>query len=221
MEKCQSVAFSCLSGSLNCSDRHLCFQEVGNRHLFLGAAIWQAFFSGNKIKTNMSECSSSSTDADQPGEKLDLSVSGLMVLLYASVNERMCACGWWGFSVRWGCSHANAHLCTWKYFWNHLSDLKGDATYRFEQLVALVLEALNNTGEKSFKVSQSDISWLSLPKKQEETLSSHHQALCLARPEIQKTCHFWKSGDCDVSLKKGLFLLTSIPLRVSPQLTDS
>ncbi len=35
----------------------------------------------------MSECSSSSTDADQPGEKLDLSVSGLMVLLYASGNE--------------------------------------------------------------------------------------------------------------------------------------
>lgn len=45
----------------------------------------------------MSECSSSSTDADQPGEKLDLSVSGLMVLLYASGNEGVCACGWWGF----------------------------------------------------------------------------------------------------------------------------
>lgn len=29
----------------------------------------------------------------------------------------------------------------------------------------LVLEALNNTGEKSFKVRQSDISWLPLPKK--------------------------------------------------------
>lgn len=37
----------------------------------------------------MSECSSSSTDADQPGEKLDRSVSGLMVLLYASGNEEM------------------------------------------------------------------------------------------------------------------------------------
>lgn len=45
----------------------------------------------------MSECSSSSTDADQPGEKLDLSVSGLMVLLYASGNERAGARGWWGF----------------------------------------------------------------------------------------------------------------------------
>ena len=44
----------------------------------------------------MSECSSSSTDADQPGEKLDLSVSGLMVLLYASGNEGVCASGWWG-----------------------------------------------------------------------------------------------------------------------------
>lgn len=32
----------------------------------------------------MSECSSYSTDANQPGEKLDLCVSGLMVLLYAS-----------------------------------------------------------------------------------------------------------------------------------------
>ncbi|PWA19513.1 hypothetical protein CCH79_00006814 [Gambusia affinis] len=46
-------------------------------------------YAGNKIKTNMSECSSSSTDADQPGEKLDRSVSGLMVLLYASGNEEM------------------------------------------------------------------------------------------------------------------------------------
>lgn len=45
----------------------------------------------------MSECSSSSTDADQPGEKLDLSVSGLMVLLYASGNEGVCACGSCGF----------------------------------------------------------------------------------------------------------------------------
>lgn len=34
----------------------------------------------------MSECSFSSTDTDQPGEKLYLSVSGLMVLLYASGN---------------------------------------------------------------------------------------------------------------------------------------
>lgn len=83
------MAFSCLSGSLNCGDRRLCFQEVGNRHLFLGAAIWRPFFLGNKIKTNMSECSSSSTDADQPGEKLDLGVSGLMVLLYASGKEGM------------------------------------------------------------------------------------------------------------------------------------
>ena len=47
----------------------------------------------------MSECSSSSTDADQPGEKLDLSVSGLMVLLYASGNEGVCACGWRGLCV--------------------------------------------------------------------------------------------------------------------------
>lgn len=86
MEKCLSVAFSCLSGSLNCGDRRLCFQEVGNRHLFPGSAIWRAFFSGNKIKTNMSECSSYSTDANKPGEKLDLCVSGLMVLLYASGN---------------------------------------------------------------------------------------------------------------------------------------
>lgn len=69
------MAFSCLSGSLNCGDRRLCFQEVGNRHLFPGAAIWRAFFSGNKIKTNMSECSSYSTDANQPGERLDLRVS--------------------------------------------------------------------------------------------------------------------------------------------------
>lgn len=44
----------------------------------------------------MSECSSYSTDANQPGEKLDLCVSGLMVLLYASGNEGVCACGWWG-----------------------------------------------------------------------------------------------------------------------------
>lgn len=95
MEKCQSVAFSCLSGSLNCGDRRLCFQEVGNRHLFPGSAIWRAFFTGNKIKTNMSECSSYSTDANQPGEKLDLCVSGLMVLLYASGNTGVFACGWW------------------------------------------------------------------------------------------------------------------------------
>lgn len=47
----------------------------------------------------MSECSSSSTDADQPGEKLDLSVSGLMVLLYASGNEGVCVGGWWGLCV--------------------------------------------------------------------------------------------------------------------------
>lgn len=59
---------------------------MGNRHLFLGAAIWWAFFSGNKIKTNMSEYSFFSTDTDQPREKLYLSVSGLMVLLYASGN---------------------------------------------------------------------------------------------------------------------------------------
>lgn len=87
----------------------------------------------------MSECSSSSTDADQPGEKLDLSVSGLMVLLYASGNEGVCACGWWGFVCVyeymhmpvWGYACGNAHLCTWKYFWNHLSDLKGDVTIPF------------------------------------------------------------------------------------------
>lgn len=35
----------------------------------------------------MSECSSYSTDADHPGEKLDLCVLGLMVLLYASGKE--------------------------------------------------------------------------------------------------------------------------------------
>lgn len=72
----------------------------------------------------MSECSSSSTDADQPGEKLDLSVSGLMVLLYASGNEGVCAHGCWGFVFVyeymlmpvWGYAHVNAHVCTWKYF---------------------------------------------------------------------------------------------------------
>ena len=42
--------------------------------------------------------------------------------------------------------------------------------YHFEHLVAIVLEALNNTGGKSFKVRQSDISWRLLPKKLEETL---------------------------------------------------
>lgn len=47
----------------------------------------------------MSECSSSSTDADQPGEKLDLSVSGLMVLLYASGEEEVYAGVWRGFSI--------------------------------------------------------------------------------------------------------------------------
>lgn len=86
--------------------------------------------------------------------------------------------------------------------------------YHSEQLVALVLEALNSAGEKSFKVSQSDISWLPLPKKQEGMLSSHHQTLHLARPRIQKTCHFWKSGECDVSLRKGFFLLSPISLGV-------
>lgn len=93
--------------------------------------------------------------------------------------------------------------------------------YHSERWVALFLEAVTNTGGKSFKVSQSDISWLPLPKKQEGTLSSHHQTRRLARPEIQKTCHFWKSGECDVSLRKGFFLLSSIPLCVSPPLTDS
>lgn len=109
--------------------------------------------------------------------------------------------------------HTNAHLCTWKYFCVHLSDLKWDVTI-FKQLVALVFKALDNTGEKSFKVSQSDISWLLLPKKQEEMFSSHRQTLRLARPGIQKTCHFWKSGECDVSLRKGFFLLSLIPLCV-------
>ena len=87
----------------------------------------------------MSECSSSSTDADQPGEKLDLCVSGLMVLLYASGNEGECALSVGGalcgrvcgrVHVR-GYAHTNAHLCTWKYLWNHLSDLKGDVTAPF------------------------------------------------------------------------------------------
>lgn len=137
MEQRQSAAFSCSSGSLNCSDRRSCFQEVGDGHLFPGAAIWRAFFSGNEIKTNMSRCASSSTDADQPGEKLDPSVSGLMVSLYASgseggagrwlVGRRVCGCALEYVSVR-GYAHANAHLRTWKYFRNHLSDLKGDAT---------------------------------------------------------------------------------------------
>lgn len=45
-------------------------------------------------------------------------------------------------------------------------------------------------------------------------LSSHHQTLHLARPGIQKACHFWKSGECDVSLRKGFFLLPPIPLCV-------
>lgn len=142
MEKCQSVAFSCLSGSLNCVDRRLCFQEVGNRHLFPGAAIWQPFFSGNKIKTNMSECSSSSTDADQPGEKLDLSVSGLMVFLYASGKKGVCGlwcvcvssclCVYMYFCAR--CEHSTAEFCTCKYSWNHLSAFKGD--------VAMALQAV-------------------------------------------------------------------------------
>ena len=139
MEKCQSVAFACLSSSLNCGDRRLCFQEVGNCHLFLGAAIWWAFCYGNKIKTNMSECSSSSMDANQPGEKLDLSVSELMVLLHASGNEGMCVCGWYDFvyMCRYMCSlwgghvHSNARLSTWKYFLNHLSELKGSGTIQF------------------------------------------------------------------------------------------
>lgn len=116
----------------------------------------------------------------------------------------------------WGNAHANAHLCTWRYFCNHLSDLKGDVAMPFWAVGCPILEALNNTGDKSFKVSQSDISWLPERKKQEETLSSHHQTLHLARPEIQKTCHFWKSGECDVSLMQGFFLFVSIPLCVCP-----
>lgn len=60
----------------------------------------------------MSECSSSSTDADQPGEKLDLSVSGLMVLLYASGNEGVCACVWWGCVFVCEYAHACVRVCT-------------------------------------------------------------------------------------------------------------
>lgn len=64
----------------------------------------------------MSECSSSSTDADQPGEKLDLSVSGLMVLLYASGNENEGVCARWlvgafSFFILRVCVSACARIC--------------------------------------------------------------------------------------------------------------
>ena len=60
----------------------------------------------------MSECSSSSTDADQPGEKLDLCVSGLMVLLYASGNEGECALSVGGALCGRMCAGACARVCT-------------------------------------------------------------------------------------------------------------
>lgn len=190
------MAFSCLSGSLNCGDRRLCFQEVGNRHLFPGSAIWRAFFTGNKIKTNMSECSSYSTDANQPGEKLDLCVSGLMVLLYASGNKGAFACGWWRTVCV--CVRACVCLCGGMHTLMHIHvpgsiylTLRWMLLYHFEPLVVPDLEALSSTGDKSFKVSQSDISRLPLPKKQEETLSSHHQTLsCKARNS--KDLSVWK-----------------------------
>lgn len=53
--------------------------------------------------------------------------------------------------------------------------------FHVEQLVALVLEALNNTGEKSFKVNQSDTSWLLLPKKLEALKPSSGSLSCKAK----------------------------------------
>lgn len=57
----------------------------------------------------MSECSSFSMDADQPREKLDLSVSGLMVLLNASGNEG-CVCWWLGVCIYCGGLHTLMHI---------------------------------------------------------------------------------------------------------------
>lgn len=45
-------------------------------------------------------------------------------------------------------------------------------------------------------------------------LSSHHETPHLPRPEIQKTCHFWKSGECDAPLRTSFFLPLSILLCV-------
>ena len=42
----------------------------------------------------MSECSSFSTDADQPGEKLDLNVSGLIVFYVTLQGMAECVCTW-------------------------------------------------------------------------------------------------------------------------------
>lgn len=94
----------------------------------------------------MSECSSYSTDANQPGEKLDLCVSGLMVLLYASGNGGgVFYSGWQGIV----CVFASARLCKGTHIY-----VPGSIcgiiylTQRlmlpcsFEQSVAPVLEAL-------------------------------------------------------------------------------
>lgn len=102
----------------------------------------------------------------------------------------------------WKYTHTNAHLCTWNYFVNHLSVLNGDFNISFWVCMYLVLKALKVTGDKRFKVSQTDIS---ATAKETRWNISHHQTL--ARPKIQKTCHFWKSGALDVSLRQGYFLL--------------
>lgn len=122
----------------------------------------------------------------------------------------------------WGYVHAYAHSCTWKYFQNHLSDLKGDVTAPFRAVGCLNLGSVKQHMRKgASRLARVTFHGSRCQRNKKKTLSSHHQALHLARPEIQKTCHFWKSGECDVSLRKGFFLLSSIPLCVSPQLTDS
>lgn len=80
-----------------------------------------------------------------------------------------------------------------------------------------------NTGEKKgVKVSQRDISRPPLRKKRGEALSSRRRALRLCGARNSKGLSLFENQEeCDVSLRKGFFLLPSIPSCASPLPTDS
>lgn len=152
----------------------------------------------------MSECSSYSTDANQPGEKLDLCVSGLMVLLYASGNGGgvVVYSGWQGIV----CVFSNARRCKGMHMVMHIY-VPGSICgiiyltqrvmlpYSFEQSVAPVLKALKQQWRQELQGSpERHLMAAAANETRRDTLKPSSDSIVLRGQKFKRLVSFKKSG---------------------------